>query len=227
MDSRYENGFDHLNAHLSTRSYISGFTPSHADVITLDQLFNCTRVPHLARWLQHVLSFTPDQRSAWPRSTDTIPCFFYPSPNTAVHAVEEKTEETEIYVNFDEDEEDADHEAAVQALIAKKQKEREDAKKAKEATKDTSKMAKSTLVLDIKPNDDETNLTELEATIRTITKPGLYWGACERKPIAFGLEKIRIMATIVDDLVGVVDLQDEIEDLDEVQSTDVFAFNKL
>jgi len=84
-------------------------------------------------------------------------------------------------------------------------------------------MAKSTLILDIKPNDSETDLGDLEKKIRGIAKEGLLWGAAELKPVAYGVNKIRIIAVIVDDLVGVDDLQEEIEDFEEVQSTDVHA----
>ena len=44
-------------------------------------------------------------------------------------------------------------------------------------------VAKSTIVLDVKPWDDETNMEELEKSVRTIELDGLLWGACTYRPI--------------------------------------------
>ena len=46
-------------------------------------------------------------------------------------------------------------------------------------------------------------------------------------PVAFGIKKLRIICVVVDDLVSTDDLQEAIEALDGVQSTDIHAFNKL
>ena len=40
-------------------------------------------------------------------------------------------------------------------------------------------IAKSSVVLDIKPWDDETDLAEMEKNVRTIKMDGLLWGACK------------------------------------------------
>ena len=40
-------------------------------------------------------------------------------------------------------------------------------------------IAKSSIVLDVKPWDDETDMAEVEAHVRSITADGLLWGACE------------------------------------------------
>jgi len=39
-------------------------------------------------------------------------------------------------------------------------------------------IAKSSVVLDVKPWDDETDMKELEANVRKIEMDGLVWGAC-------------------------------------------------
>ena len=46
-------------------------------------------------------------------------------------------------------------------------------------------------------------------------------------PVAFGIKKLRIICVVVDELVSTDDLQESIEALDGVQSTDIHAFNKL
>lgn len=40
-------------------------------------------------------------------------------------------------------------------------------------------IAKSNIILDVKPWDDETDMKELEAAVRKITADGLVWGACK------------------------------------------------
>lgn len=40
-------------------------------------------------------------------------------------------------------------------------------------------IAKSSIVLDVKPWDDETDMKSMEQKVRTIVKEGLVWGACE------------------------------------------------
>ena len=40
-------------------------------------------------------------------------------------------------------------------------------------------IAKSNIILDVKPWDDETDMAELEAQVRKITMDGLLWGACK------------------------------------------------
>jgi len=71
-------------------------------------------------------------------------------------------------------------------------------------------------------------LDELEAKIREIKVEGLEWKTAEKKPIAYGVNKLTIMCHIVDKLVSVDDLQEKIGEMEDyVQSTDVAAFSKL
>jgi elongation factor 1-beta len=70
-------------------------------------------------------------------------------------------------------------------------------------------------------------MKELEAAVRAITKPGLMWAAAQLEPIAYGLKKLRIIAIVEDDKVSVDDLEESIQALPGVQSTDIHAFNKV
>ena len=40
-------------------------------------------------------------------------------------------------------------------------------------------IAKSSIVLDVKPWDDETDMSEIERCVRSIETDGLLWGVCE------------------------------------------------
>ena len=44
-------------------------------------------------------------------------------------------------------------------------------------------IAKSNIILDVKPWDDETDMDALERSVRSIEMDGLLWGACEYSTI--------------------------------------------
>jgi len=89
-------------------------------------------------------------------------------------------------------------------------------------------IAKSSLVLDVKPWDDETDLKVMETEIRKITSDGLLWGASKFVPVAFGIQKLSISCVVEDEKVSIDWLTEEIEKLEDfVQSVDVAAFNKI
>jgi len=138
-------------------------------------------------------------------------------------AAAEEEDDDDFMASLSDDEEDADGGAAAQALIAKKNAEREAAKRAAKG----GPTAKSSLILDIKPEDSETDMNDLLKEVKQIEMDGLTWGGHEFIPVAFGIKKLRIICVVVDDLVSTDDLQEAIEALDGVQSTDIHAFNKL
>ena len=89
-------------------------------------------------------------------------------------------------------------------------------------------IAKSSIILDIKPWDDETDLKEMEKQVRAIEMEGLVWGASKTVPVAYNIKKLQIVCVIVDDQVSVEELSEKIEAFEDfVQSVDVAAFNKI
>ncbi|CAI0542257.1 unnamed protein product, partial [Linum tenue] len=112
----------------------------------------------------------------------------------------------------------------------------EEREKAKSSTKKKeSKLyslgGKSSVLLDVKPWDDETDMKKLEEAVRSIEMPGLFWGASKLVAVGYGIKKLSIMMTIVDDDVSVDTLIDEyltVEPRNEyIQSCDIAAFNKI
>ncbi|SOV10996.1 elongation factor 1 (EF-1), putative [Plasmodium sp. gorilla clade G2] len=114
---------------------------------------------------------------------------------------------------------------------------------------------KSSLIIDIKPYGENTDLDEVLNLVKNITMEGLTWGKAHKKtPFAFGLFKLQVSCVIVDDLVNTDELIETIENLgldneqlqkkkqmdddeenfdeeDEieglVQSAEIISFNKL
>lgn len=89
-------------------------------------------------------------------------------------------------------------------------------------------IAKSNVILDVKPWDDETDMKQMEQEVRKITLDGLLWGAAKLVPLAFGIHKLSISCVVEDEKVSIDWLTEEIEKLEDlVQSVDVAAFNKI
>lgn len=82
--------------------------------------------------------------------------------------------------------------------------------------------AKSVVTMDVKPWDDETDMKELEKSVRSIEMDGLVWGGSKLVPVGYGVSKLQINLVIEDDKVGLDDLQDAIAEFEDyVQSSDV------
>ncbi|KAA2229807.1 hypothetical protein F0L46_25425, partial [Salinarimonas soli] len=84
------------------------------------------------------------------------------------------------------------------------------------------------ILLDVKPWDDETDMKEMENQVRTIEMEGLLWGASKLVPVGYGINKLQIMCVIEDDKVSVDLLTEKIQEFEDfVQSVDIAAFNKI
>ena len=116
------------------------------------------------------------------------------------------------------------------AAAAKEAKKAAD-KAAADAKKAAKKavIAKSSILMDIKPWDAEYDLEDLAKQLKSIEKDGLLWGAHKLVPVAFGVKKLQIIMVIEDDKISGEDIEDMITgDFEEyVQSMDIVAWNKI
>lgn len=113
--------------------------------------------------------------------------------------------------------------------VAKRNAERVAAYHAKKAASNKpAVVAKSSILLDCKPWDDETNMKELEDKVRSIEMDGLKWGQSKLVTVAYGLKKLQIGCVIEDDKVSTEVLEERILEFeDHCQSVDIAAFNKI
>ncbi|XP_073704738.1 eukaryotic translation elongation factor 1 delta a (guanine nucleotide exchange protein) isoform X4 [Garra rufa] len=89
-------------------------------------------------------------------------------------------------------------------------------------------IAKSSILLDVKPWDDETDMSKLEECVRSVQMDGLLWGASKLVPVGYGIKKLQINCVVEDDKVGTDLLEEEITQFEDyVQSVDIAAFNKI
>ena len=138
-----------------------------------------------------------------------------------------KAEETKAVDDDDFDPFADDEEEDEEAEKAKQARMKEIAKTAKSYGKVV--VAKSIIVWEVKPWGEETDLKELADKILAIEMDGLFWKTeWKKEPIAYGVFKIVIGATVEDDKVSTDTVQEKIEELEDlVQSVDIQSFNKL
>merc|ERR1712141_881751 len=70
-------------------------------------------------------------------------------------------------------------------------------------------IAKSSILLDVKPWDDETDMKKLEECVRSVQTDGMKWGASKLVPLAYGIKKLQILVVVEDDKVGTDYLEEE------------------
>lgn len=135
---------------------------------------------------------------------------------------EKETEEDEEddFELFDDNEEDEEERDRIK-------KERVEAYEKRKANKPVL-IAKSNIILDVKPWDDETDMAKLEECVRSIEMDGLLWGNSKFVPLAYGIRKLQISCVVEDDKVSTDDLEDKICSFEDyIQSMDIAAFNKI
>merc|ERR1712025_457458 len=133
----------------------------------------------------------------------------------------EDDDDVDLFGSDDEDD------AAAEELKAKRIADYNARKAAKEEKKGKV-IAKSNIIFDVKPWDDETDLKALEDSVRSITMDGLLWGTGKLVAVGYGIKKLQITCVIEDDKVSTEDLEEQMVGFEDyVQSVDIVAFNKI
>ncbi|KAG4964532.1 hypothetical protein JHK82_038746 [Glycine max] len=233
-DPHTEEGIKSLDQFLSGKTYISG------DQLTKDDIKVYAAVvekpgdsfPNAAKWYDAVSSQLapsfPGHAQGVRFSGAAAPAEAAPAKADLALAVAVLTAGNSApAATAEEDDDDLD-------LFGDETEEDKKAAEEREAAKKPAKKkesGKSSVLLDVKPWDDETDMKKLEEAVRSIEMPGLLWGASKLVPVGYGIKKLQIMMTIVDDLVSVDTLVEErltVEPCNEyIQSCDIVAFNKI
>ncbi|KAF5744997.1 hypothetical protein HS088_TW07G00578 [Tripterygium wilfordii] len=219
-DLHTESGLKSLDEFLAGKSYISG------DHITKDDIKVYAAVlerpgsgfPNASKWYEslssHLAPSFPGKAVGVRISGNSLPVEHAPAKEAASAKDEDDDDDLDLFG----DETEEDKKAAEEREAAKKPTKKKES-------------GKSSVLLDVKPWDDETDMKKLEEAVRSIEMPGLLWGASKLVPVGYGIKKLQIMMTIVDDLVSVDTLIEErltVEPCNEyIQSCDIVAFNKI
>ncbi|GFP97599.1 elongation factor 1-beta 1 [Phtheirospermum japonicum] len=216
-DLHTEAGLKALDGFLSGKSYISGDKLTKDDVKVFAAVLenpSADLYPNASKWYGAV---SAKLAPSFPGKSAGVRIGGAAAPAAPVAETKESADDDDDLDLFgDETEEE------------KKAAEEREAAKAPAKKKESGK---SSVLMDIKPWDDETDMKKLEEAVRSIEMPGLFWGASKLVPVGYGIKKLQIMLTIVDDLVSVDTMIEEqltVEPINEyVQSCDIVAFNKI
>ncbi|XP_064419590.1 elongation factor 1-beta [Latimeria chalumnae] len=223
-DLKSSAGMKVLNDFLCDKSYIEGYVPSQADVAVFEALSSPPPADlfHALRWYNHIKSYEKTKGSL-PGIKKALGKYGPADLEDSTAAAETKDEEEEdddIDLFGSDDEEESEE--------AQRIREERLAQYAAKKSKKPALIAKSSILLDVKPWDDETDMAKLEECVRTVQMDGLVWGASKLVPVGYGIKKLQIQCVVEDDKVGVDLLEEHITAFEDyVQSVDVAAFNKI
>lgn len=208
-------GLKTLNDFLADKSYVEGFVASQADTAVFNAIPSAPSPTfcHLLRWYNHIKSFQRE-RASLPsaKSQFVLPATTPASTNDA------SDDDIDLFGSDDE----------AESAEATRVKEQRLAEYAAKKSKKPALVAKSSILLDVKPWDDETDMGKLEECVRGVAMDGLLWGQSKLVPVGYGIKKLQIGCVVEDDKVGTDLLEEAITAFEEyVQSVDVAAFNKI
>ncbi|XP_010526783.1 PREDICTED: elongation factor 1-delta 1 isoform X1 [Tarenaya hassleriana] len=220
-------GLKKLDEYLLTRSYITGYQASKDDLTIYAALSKppTSEYVNVSRWYNHIDALLRISGVTAEGSGITVEGF---APITEEAVATPPAEDSKAAAADEDDDDDVDLFGEETEEEKKAAEERAAAVKASGKKKESGK---SSVLLDVKPWDDETDMKKLEEAVRSVEMEGLLWGASKLVAVGYGIKKLQIMLTIVDDLVSVDTLIEEqltVEPINEyVQSCDIVAFNKI
>ena len=209
----------------SGTQWLAGSKLTQADADAVAELGNLrpnpATHPCLYSWAAMVAKFKPNVRSTWPagelpRPAAPVQEVKAASAPVAAPAKQEKKED-----EIDEDDLFGDNDDAPEPV------------KPKNLTikKKAAPVAKSIILIDIKPWDETTDLDALAARVlKDVTMDGLMWKTeYKKEPLAYGVFKLVMGFVIEDEKVSVEgDIIEKLQEWeDAIQSVDIQSFNKL
>ncbi|OVA09508.1 Translation elongation factor EF1B [Macleaya cordata] len=220
------SGLEKLDKYLLSRSYITGYQASKDDITIHAALSKAPSAEYVnaSRWYHHIDALLRISGVSGEGNGVTVEGFApiaeeaiaTPSgADTKAPADEDDDDDVDLFGEETEEEKKAAEERAAAMKASGKKKE----------------SGKSSVLLDVKPWDDETDMKKLEEAVRSVQMEGLTWGASKLVPVGYGIKKLQIMLTVVDDLVSIDTLVEDhltAEPANEyIQSCDIVAFNKI
>merc|ERR1712198_503758 len=211
-------GVKALNDFLAERAYVEGFVPSQVDVAVFEAMGGKAPGADMA----HALMVQSDQVLLRRREQEVPWC----EGRLQVHGCrrsppaggDDDDDDVDLFGSSDEEESEEKKRITEERLKAYHEKK----------SKKPQVIAKTSVLLDVKPWDDETDHDQMLASVKSIKMDGLLWGAHKLIPIGYGIKKLQVMCTVGDEKVSVEELTEKIEEFEDfVQSCDVNAMNKI
>ncbi|KAK8537691.1 hypothetical protein V6N13_096500 [Hibiscus sabdariffa] len=182
-------GLKKLDEYLLSRSYISGYQASKDDITVYAALSGApsSSYVNVSRWYNHIDALLRISGVSGEGSGVTVEGFVPAEAVATPPAADSKAAAAED----DDDDDDVDLFGEETEEEKKAAEERAAAIKASGKKKESGK---SSVLLDIKPWDDETDMKKLEEAVRAVQMEGLLWGASKLVPVGYGIKKLQIIA---------------------------------
>ena len=215
-DLKSSAGVKALDEFLAEHSYIEGFVPSQADTAVFEALAGAPKsdTPHALRWYNHIKSFAAGMKQ-FPKAEKDAPAYV---SGAAASAAADDDDDVDLFGSDEEEDDEEKKRITEERLKAYAEKK----------AKKPALIAKTSVLLDVKPWDDETDMDAMLAAVKSIEMEGLLWGANKLVPVGYGINKLQVMCVVEDAKVSIDELQEKISDFEDfVQSVDVAAMNKI
>merc|ERR1712211_129733 len=156
-DLKSAAGVKALNEYLAENSYIEGYVPSQADTAVFEALKGApgSDCPHALRWYNHIKSFGAGMKQFAKSAKATSE---YTAGKAAPAAAADDDDDVDLF-GSDEEEDDAEKKRITEERLA--------AYAAKKAKK-PALIAKTSLLIDVKPWDDETDMGEMLKLVKSV-----------------------------------------------------------
>nr|VDD05126.1 unnamed protein product [Brassica oleracea] len=177
-------GLKKLDEHLLTRYYITGHKASKDDITVYAALSKHppSQYVNVSRWYNHIETLLGISGISSQGSGVSIDGLV----STSEHAVADSNDGVVVVDN--------DNDQDVDLIGEDPQKEKKSAEERATSTK--KKICWESVLIVIIPQDCQTNMKKLEGRLRTIQMEGLIWGASKLVHVGYGVELLRIIATM-------------------------------
>merc|ERR1712079_121967 len=215
-DLKSSAGVKALNEYLADNSYIEGFVPSQADTSVFEALAGAPKdAPHALRWYNHIKSFAAGMKQFPKASKDAAT---YTSGASGAAAADDDDDDVDLFGSDEEEDDEEKKRITEERLKAYHEKK----------SKKPKVIAKTSVLFDVKPWDDETDMDAMLTQCKTIEMEGLVWGASKLVPVGYGIKKLQVMCVVEDEKVSIDELSEKICDFEDyVQSVDIAAMSKI
>ena len=192
------------------------YVPSQADTAVFEALSGAPKsdTPHALRWYNHINSFAAGMKQ-FPKSEKDVKSY---TSGAASATAADDDDDVDLFGSDEEEDDEEKKRITEERLKAYAEKK---AKKPKV-------IAKTSVLFDVKPWDDETDMDAMKESVKSIEMEGLVWGATKLVPVGYGINKLQIMCTVEDEKVSIEELSEKMAEFEDfVQSVDVAAMNKI
>merc|ERR1711863_241061 len=217
-DLKSAAGVKALNEFLAEHSYIEGFVPSQADTAVFKALSGApeSETAHALRWYNHIKSFAAGM-DQFPKASKDASA--YVSGGGAAAASKDDDDDDVDLFGSDEEEDDEEKKRITEERLKAYHEKK---------SKKPALIAKTSVLLDVKPWDDETDMEAMKEACKSIEMDGLLWGASKLVPVGYGINKLQLMCVVEDDKVSIEELSEKMTEFEDyIQSVDVASMSKI